>query len=96
MGVQEVRAQAEDVAGRFDALGPLQGPFHFARKKGYAGVGAYKESDSIEVCTNFVNRGLAGGDEGPGVLGRAGGESAAQGWSLPRLPTRTIRAVRHR
>jgi exodeoxyribonuclease-3 len=56
MGVQEVRAQAEDVAGRFDALGPLQGHFHFARKKGYAGVGAYTKREPSEVCTGFGSR----------------------------------------
>ena len=41
MGVQELRAAAEDVAGRFDAIGPLKGHFHHAQKKGYAGVGLY-------------------------------------------------------
>jgi exodeoxyribonuclease-3 len=56
MGVQEVRAQAEDVAGRFDALGPLQGHFHFARKKGYAGVGLYAKREPSEVRTGFGNK----------------------------------------
>jgi exodeoxyribonuclease-3 len=44
MGVQELKAQPEDVAGRFDTLGehrPLSGHFHHAQKKGYSGVGLY-------------------------------------------------------
>ena len=41
MGVQEVKAQAEDVAGRFESLAGMAGHFHFARKKGYSGVGLY-------------------------------------------------------
>lgn len=41
MGVQEVKAQAEDVAGRFDSLAGMTGHFHFAHKKGYSGVGLY-------------------------------------------------------
>jgi exodeoxyribonuclease-3 len=56
MGVQEVRAQAEDVAGRFDALGPLQGHFHLAQKKGYAGVGLYARREPSEVRTGFGNK----------------------------------------
>ncbi len=56
MGVQEVRAQAEDVAGRFDALGPLQGHFHFAQKKGYAGVGLYAKREPSEVCAGFGSK----------------------------------------
>jgi exodeoxyribonuclease-3 len=41
MGVQEVKAQADDVAGRFDTVAGLPGHFHFAQKKGYSGVGLY-------------------------------------------------------
>ena len=41
IGVQELKAQAADVAGKLDALGDLQGHFHFAEKKGYSGVGVY-------------------------------------------------------
>jgi len=36
MGVQEVKAQAADVAGRLERLGNLSGHFHFAEKKGYS------------------------------------------------------------
>ena len=47
MGVQELKAQAADVAGRFERIGGagdadgLDGHFHFAEKKGYSGVGLY-------------------------------------------------------
>ena len=53
MGVQEVRAQAADLAGRFDALGPLTGHFHLAQKKGYAGVGLYTTEEPSDVNTCF-------------------------------------------
>jgi exodeoxyribonuclease-3 len=39
--VQEVKAQAADVAGRFEQLAGLQGHFQFAEKKGYSGVAVY-------------------------------------------------------
>ena len=55
MGVQEVRAQADDVQGRFDRVGGLRGHFHFAQKKGYAGVGLYSKkepSDVIKGCAS--------------------------------------------
>jgi exodeoxyribonuclease-3 len=41
MGVQELKAQAQDVAGRLDTVGDLAGYFHHAQKKGYSGVGLY-------------------------------------------------------
>jgi exodeoxyribonuclease III len=53
MGVQEVRAQAEDVAGKLDTLGPLAGHFHFAQKKGYAGVGLYTKRVPSDVSAGF-------------------------------------------
>jgi exodeoxyribonuclease-3 len=53
MGVQEVKAQAPDVAGSLDRLGPLQGHFHFAQKKGYSGVGLYVKKAPSEVITGF-------------------------------------------
>ncbi|MCX7157692.1 MAG: exodeoxyribonuclease III, partial [Proteobacteria bacterium] len=39
--VQEVKAQAADIAGRFESLAGLRGHFHFAEKKGYSGVAVY-------------------------------------------------------
>ena len=56
MGVQEVRAQAEDLADRFDSLGPLRGHFHLAQKKGYAGVGLYTQREPSDVSAGFGNR----------------------------------------
>lgn len=53
MGVQEIRAQADDVSGRFDRIGDLQGHFHFAQKKGYAGVGLYSRKAPSAVLTGF-------------------------------------------
>ena len=53
MGVQEVKAQAEHVEGRFDKLGALRGHFHFAQKKGYSGVGLYTRKAPSRVITGF-------------------------------------------
>ena len=55
MGVQEVRAQAEDVLGKVDKLGSLQGHFHFAQKKGYAGVGLYTKKVPSDVVIGIGN-----------------------------------------
>ncbi len=51
--VQEVKAQAPDVAGRFETLAGLQGHFHFAQKKGYSGTGIYTRQAPTEVITGF-------------------------------------------
>ena len=53
MCVQEVKAQAADVAGRFDALAGLRGHYHFAEKKGYSGVGVFSRHEPSEVRTGF-------------------------------------------
>jgi exodeoxyribonuclease III len=53
MGVQEVKAQAADVAGRFERVGELDGHFHFAEKKGYSGVGMYTRRAPSEVIMGF-------------------------------------------
>jgi exodeoxyribonuclease-3 len=53
MGVQELKAQAADVAGSLDRIGPLQGHFHFAQKKGYSGVGLYLKKPPSAVITGF-------------------------------------------
>jgi len=53
MGVQEVRAQQPDVAGKFDQLGPLTGHFHYAERKGYAGVGLYSRREPSDVSAGF-------------------------------------------
>jgi exodeoxyribonuclease-3 len=51
--VQEVKAQAGDVAGRFEQLAGLQGHFHFAVKKGYSGVGVYSRHAPSDVVVGF-------------------------------------------
>lgn len=51
--VQEVKAQAPDVSGRFEALAGLRGHFHFAEKKGYSGVGVYTRHEPSDVLTGF-------------------------------------------
>ena len=51
--VQEVKAQAPDVSGRFEALAGLRGHFHFAEKKGYSGVGVYTRHEPSDVIAGF-------------------------------------------
>ncbi len=53
IGVQEIKAQAADVADRFEKLGPLEGHFHYARKKGYSGVGLYTKRAPSAVLHGF-------------------------------------------
>lgn len=51
--VQEVKAQASDVSGRFEQIAGLQGHFHFAEKKGYSGTAVYTRHEPSEVVTGF-------------------------------------------
>jgi exodeoxyribonuclease-3 len=51
--VQEVKAQAPDVAGKFEVLAGLKGHFHFAQKKGYSGVGVYTRDEPSDVIVGF-------------------------------------------
>src|SRR4051812_32487682 len=51
--VQEVKAQAADVEGRFEALAGLKGHFHFAQKKGYSGVAVYSRATPSDVIVGF-------------------------------------------
>ena len=53
MGVQEVKAQAADIAGRFERLHDMHGHFHFAEKKGYSGVGVYSRKTPSDVVIGF-------------------------------------------
>jgi exodeoxyribonuclease-3 len=53
MGVQEVKAQAADVAGRFERVAGLDGHFQFAQKKGYSGVGLYTRKAPSDVIVGF-------------------------------------------
>ena len=51
--MQEVKAQAPDVAGRFETMAGLKGHFHFAAKKGYSGVAVYTRHEPSDVVTGF-------------------------------------------
>ena len=51
--VQEVKAQAADVAGRFEQIAGLNGHFHFAQKKGYSGVAAYTRHAPSDVIVGY-------------------------------------------
>jgi exodeoxyribonuclease-3 len=53
MGVQELKAQAADLGGRFDQVAGLQGHFHYADKKGYSGVGLYTRRTPSDVITGI-------------------------------------------
>ena len=60
--VQELKAQAADISGRFEEIAGNKGYFHFAEKKGYSGVGIYtrhEPSDVIVGCgsTEFDTEG---------------------------------------
>jgi len=49
IGVQEVKAQDEHVAGTFCSPGALKGHFHYAEKKGYSGVGLYTRQEPSDI-----------------------------------------------
>ena len=51
--VQEVKAQAADISGRFESLAGLRGYFHFAQKKGYSGVAAYSRFEPSDVVVGL-------------------------------------------
>ncbi len=53
IGVQEVKAQQDDVDGKFDHLAHLQGYFHFAQKKGYSGVALYTRHTPSDAIAGF-------------------------------------------
>lgn len=55
MGVQEIKAQAADVADRFEVVAGMKGHFHFAEKKGYSGVGLYTRKKPSAVITGIGN-----------------------------------------
>ena len=55
MGVQELKAQADTVVGRFDKVAGMQGHFHYAEKKGYSGVGLYSRHEPSAVITGIGN-----------------------------------------
>jgi exodeoxyribonuclease III len=51
--LQEVKAQAPDVQGRFQSLAGLNGHFHFAQKKGYSGVAAFTRHEPSDVIVGY-------------------------------------------
>jgi len=53
MGVQELKAQAGDLTGRFEHVAGLRGPFQHALKKGYSGVGLYSKREPSDVRIGF-------------------------------------------
>jgi exodeoxyribonuclease-3 len=55
MGVQEIKAQADTVVGRFEHVGGMNGHFHYADKKGYSGVGLYSRKPPTGVITGIGN-----------------------------------------
>ncbi len=62
MAVQELKAQAPDVAGKFEQLAGLQGYFQYAVKKGYSGVGLYTRHEPSDVVVGMEHPGFD--DEG--------------------------------
>jgi len=53
MGVQELKAQAGDLAGRFEVVAGMKGHFHCAARKGYSGVGLYAREEPSEVLAGI-------------------------------------------
>ena len=53
VGVQELKAQADQVQGAFDAPHGMNGWFHYAQKKGYSGVGLYSRHIPSDVITGI-------------------------------------------
>jgi exodeoxyribonuclease-3 len=51
--LQEVKAQAADVEGRFEQMAGLQGHFHFAQKKGYSGVAVYSRHAPSDLIVGY-------------------------------------------
>ncbi|MGA8785022.1 MAG: exodeoxyribonuclease III [Polaromonas sp.] len=51
--VQELKAQAADISGRFEEIAGLKGHFHFAEKKGYSGVGIYTKHEPSDVIVGY-------------------------------------------
>jgi exodeoxyribonuclease-3 len=53
LGVKEVKAQLEHIAGIYCSPGKLKGHFHYAQKKGYSGVGLYTQEEPSDVITGL-------------------------------------------
>ncbi len=55
IGVQEIKAVAADIEGRFDHVAGLKGHFHLAQRKGYSGVGLYCKAEPSDVRCGIGN-----------------------------------------
>lgn len=53
--VQELKAQAPDIEGRFEKLAGLNGYFQYAQKPGYSGVGLYTKHEPTDVIYYMGN-----------------------------------------
>ncbi|ARU03394.1 exodeoxyribonuclease III [Comamonas serinivorans] len=51
--VQEMKAQHDQVVGKFDELAGMRGYFQFAQKKGYSGVGIYTRHEPSDVVIGY-------------------------------------------
>jgi exodeoxyribonuclease-3 len=51
--VQEIKAQAPDLAEKFEEIAGLKGYFHLAEKKGYSGVGIYSRLEPSDVVVGY-------------------------------------------
>ena len=49
VGVQEIKAQTDQVEGILCKAGQLQGHFHYASRKGYSGVGLYTAEEPSDI-----------------------------------------------
>ena len=54
--VQEIKAQAPDMLGKFEELAGLKGYFQFAEKKGYSGVGVYTRHEPSDVIIGYGSK----------------------------------------
>jgi exodeoxyribonuclease III len=55
MGVQELKAQADTVVGRFDSVAGMRGHFHYAERPGYSGVGLYTRKAPSQMILGIGN-----------------------------------------
>lgn len=53
IGVQEIKAVASDLSGRFEHVAGMKGHFHLAQRKGYSGVGLFCRHEPSEVRTGI-------------------------------------------
>ena len=54
--VQEIKAQAPDMLGKFEEIAGMKGYFQFAEKKGYSGVGIYTRHEPSDVIIGYGSK----------------------------------------